>query len=337
MRKAKFLCILLVLIFALTACGQTAGQPDNSKTNTDNPTEAPAGAPSAAPDDAQKDSSDMNEASTVYPVTITDSFGREITVEEEPEKVISLSPSITEIVFALGRGEKLIGRTDFCDYPQEVLEVESIGGGPMDPNIEKIVELEPHIVIASAHFQEEVLQKLEESGVKVAVLYGEESFDGAYEVIEKAGYLLNAQKAATEAIDYMKDTVADVVQRVKGLEKPSMYYVAGFGEWGDFTAGRDTFIGQLIEMAGARNAADDVEGWIYSLEKLMEKNPDYLVCSKQDKHKEQLRTANGYMDLDAVVNDRVLEIDKNMLERQGPRLADGLKQIAEYIHPDAFR
>ena len=334
-KTVRMVSILLVLMLVLTACGQSAGNKGNGDTDANKGTEAPAETPAASPEGSPEAGTAGKGKSTTYPVTITDSFGREVTVDEEPQKVISLSPAITEIVFALGQEGKLIGRTDYCDYPQEAAEIESVGD-LMDPNIEKIVELEPDIVIASAHFQEEVLQKLEESDVKVAVLYGEESFEGAYEAIGKVGNLLNAQEAASGIIDDMKTTVADVKQRVEGKEKPSVYYVVGFGEMGDYTAGKNTFIGQLIEMAGAKNAADDVEGWSYSLEKLLEKNPDYLICSKSDNHKEQLRTANGYKDLDAVKNDRVYEIDKNMLERQGPRLAEGLKEIAKYIHPDVF-
>ena len=327
--KITSILIVLVLMFTLAACGQSKDNTGNGNVITDNPTETPDSTPEESPDAS-------NEKKTTYPITITDSYDREVTMESEPSKVISLSPSITEIVYALGQSEKLIGRTDYCDYPQEAANIQSIGS-LTDPNIEKIVDLKPDIVIASAHFKKEVLQKLEEMGVKVVVLYGEENFEGAYEAIEKVGYILNAQEKAFSIVDTMKATVADVVQRVEGKQKPSVYYIVGFGEGGDYTAGNDTFIGQLIEMAGAQNAADDVEGWSYSLERLVENNPDYLICSKNDHHKEQLKTANGYKDLDSVINDRVYEIDKNMLERQGPRMADGLKEIAQYIHPDAFK
>src|SRR5690606_33487311 len=130
------------------------------------------------------------------------------------------------------------------DYPEEVADVESIGG-LMDPNIERIVELEPDIVIAAAHFQKETLEKLEEAGIKVVILYGEESFEGAYFAIEQVGKVINAQKEAEQIVADMKATVEEVVQKVEGRERPSVYYVVGFGEWGDYTAGGDTFIGQL--------------------------------------------------------------------------------------------
>ena len=325
---------LLMLTGLLAGCGQGSDRKGNDGAGgaKATKTESPRG---SAGKDASSQPEDKGE-STIYPFTITDSFDRKVTLEKEPQKVISISPAITEIVFALGQQDKLIGRTDYCDYPEEAAQIESIGD-LMSPNIEKIVDMEPDVVIASAHFQREVLQKLEDAGLTVAILYGEESFDGAYEVIGKIGDLLNARKAASRIIDDMKATVADVEKRVEGKKKPSVYYVVGFGEMGDYTAGKDTFVGQMIETAGGKNAADDVEGWNYSLEKLLEKNPDVLICSKADHHKEQMKTANGYKDLGAVKNDKVLEIDKNKLEVQGPRQADGLKEIAEYIHPEAFQ
>jgi len=338
MKKNRIVSFLLVisLLLVLAACQH------NKEELGDNPNkgiEKEAVNTEEQEDALNTDNTDDSSETTVetfYPLTITDSFGREVTIESEPMKVISLSPAVTEIVFALGRSDRLIARTDYCDYPHEVAEIESIGG-LMDPSIERIAELEPDIVIAAAHFQKDTLEKLEEAGIKVVIVYGEESFEGAYFAIEEIGKILNAQEAASQIVAEMKATVEEVVQKVEGREKPTVYYVVGFGEWGDYTAGRDTFIGKLLEMAGAKNAADDVEGWSYSLEKLIEKNPDYIICSKNDNHREQLRAAENYKVLDAIANDRIYEIDKNKLERQGPRIAEGLKEIAEFLHPDAFK
>lgn len=343
MKRNKIISLLLAftLLFTLAACQQSIedGGDNNTQENSVNTEEQDVNTEENTTDEGAEDDvdSDTETASeTSYPLTITDSFDREVTIESEPKRIISLAPAITEIVYALGKGDNLIARTDYCDYPEEVANIESIGE-IMDPNIEKIVELEPDIAIASAHFQKETLEKLEEAGIKVVILYEEESFEGAYFVIEQVGKVINAQKEAEQIVADMKATVEEVVQKVEGRERPSVYYVVGFGEWGDYTAGGDTFIGQLIEMAGGKNAADDVEGWSYSLEKLIEKNPDHFICSKNDNHKEQLKVAEHYKDLDAIANDRILEIDKNKLERQGPRLAEGLREIAEYLHPDAFK
>ncbi len=336
MRRNKIISLLLVftLIFVLAACQQSNENLENNDNTQENIANTEDRDQEINKEDVDGDTETVGQTS--YPLTITDSFDREITIEKEPERIIALSPAITEIVYALGKGDNLIARTDYCDYPEEAASLESIGD-LMDPNIEKIVELEPDIAISSAHFQRETLEKLEEAGIKVVILYGEESFDGAYFAIEEIGKVLNAQEEAAQIVADMKATVEEVVQKVEGREKPSVYFVVGFGEWGDYTAGGDTFIGQLIEMAGGENAAGDVEGWSYSLEKLIEKNPDHFICSKNDNHKEQLKVAENYKDLDAIANDRILEIDKNKLERQGPRIAEGLREIAEYLHPEAFK
>lgn len=270
-----------------------------------------------------------------YPMTIVDSYEREVVLEEEPKTVVSVAPNITETIYAIGAEDKLIGRTDYCDYPEEVSDIESVGS-LMDPNIEKILELNPDLVIASTHFQKEVLEKLEESDIKVVVLYGEESFEGVYDTIEKLGKVLNRESKAADVIGEMKAKVEDVKSKVEGLEKPSVYYVVGYGESGDFTATKETFIAQMIEMAGGKNAADDAEGWKYSLEKVVEKDPEILICSKYFDSKTGIEAANGYKDLSAVKEGRLYEIDNNKLDRQGARLADGLEELAKAIHPEAF-
>lgn len=273
---------------------------------------------------------------TNYPLRITDSYDRELTLDDEPMKIVSVAPNITETIFALGQGGKLIGRTDFCDYPDGVENIESIGS-LMEPNIEKIADLKPDLVIASTHFREDALKKLEELGLKVIVLYGEESFDGVYDLIGKMGEIINTKAQADQLITNMKDRIHEVQNKITDKNRPSVYYVVGFGQFGDFTAGGDTFMSQMIEIAGGENAAKDVKGWQYSVEKLVEKNPDILVCSIYGNEKEQIMNTNGYKDLTAVTEDRLYEIDKNLLERQGPRLAEGMETLARIIHPEVFK
>jgi iron complex transport system substrate-binding protein len=282
------------------------------------------------------ESKNIEEKDSKYPLTIVDSYDREVRIDKEPIKVISVAPNITETIFALGQGEKLVGRTDYCEYPEDAKQIESIGSLE-SPNIEKILSLNPDLVIASTHFKKDVLQKLEELGLKVMVLYGEESFQGVYQVIEKLGTVLNAKEEADKVIANMKQKVTNVITTVKDAEKPEVYYVVGFGESGDYTAGRGTFIGEMIKMAGGKNAADDVKGWKYSLERLVEKDPDILICSKGYSPKEKVILANGYKDLTAVKNGKIFDIDNDLLEIQGPRLADGLERLAKIIHPELFR
>ncbi|WP_199798545.1 ABC transporter substrate-binding protein [Clostridium tetani] len=273
---------------------------------------------------------------TTYPLKIKDSFGREVTIEKEPSKVISLGPNVTETIFSLNKGDKLIGRTEYCDFPKEVEKINTIGT-LQNPNIEKIVELKPDIVIASTHAKKENLDKLNQLGIKTIALYGEEDFEGAYDVISSIGKVLNANNESNTIVNNMKKKVNFVKEKVKGKDTPSVYYVIGFGKGGDFTPGKDTFLHKLITLAGAKNAGEDAVNWKYSLEKLIEKNPDIIICSKYFDAKKGLQGTTGYTDLKAVKNNKLFEIDNNMLDRQGPRLADGLEELAKLIHPDAFK
>lgn len=277
-----------------------------------------------------------NKSVTTYPLTIKDSLKREVVIDKEPKRVISIAPNITETVAAVGKVDTLVGKTKYCDYPKEVSKVESIGT-LTDPNIEKIVELKPDLVIASTHFKEAVLKKLEALNIKVVVLYGEESFDGVYETITNVGKVLNANSEAQKIVSDMKDKVKNVTDKVKDKENKKVYYVVSYGKNGDFTAGGDTFIGQMINLAGGDNTAKDLKGWKYSLEKLVANEPDILVTSKISGDKEKIKDENGYKDLKAVKDGKIYEIDNNLLDRQGPRLAQGLEELAKIVHPEAFK
>jgi iron complex transport system substrate-binding protein len=308
-RKLLAIVISLLLLFTISACNINSGSDSDENV-------------------------DLN-SKVQYPMTLKDSYGREVTLDKEPERVISVAPNITETIFAMGKQDKLVGRTDYCDYPEAVSDIESVGNIDQ-PGVEKIVELKPDLVIASSIFQKEVLEKLEDLNIKVAVLQGEESFEGAYDVIGKIGILLNSKDEARKIINDMKEKVELVKNSVKELDKPSVYYVIGYGEFGDYTAGRDTFIAHIIEMAGGINVADDVDGWKYNIESLLEKDPDMLICSRYFDSKQGIMNTAGYKELTAVKNGRVFEIDNNMLDRQGPRLADGLVDMAKIIQPEAF-
>lgn len=276
-----------------------------------------------------------NSKTTQFPLTLTDSYDQEVTFEAKPERIITVAPSITEIIFALGQEEFLVGRTDFCDYPNAVENIDTIGS-LREPNLEKIIELEPEVVIASTHFTEEAFEALSNVGIKVIILNPNDSFEGVYEVISTLGKILDVTEVAENLVTEMKETVEDVIARVKDQEQPRVYYVVGYGEFGDWTAGGGTFINEMIEMANGINVASDVDGWSYSLEKLVEHDPDMLIVSDKYNVKEDIAVTNGYDELTAVKEGKIFEIDNNLLDRQGPRLAQGFKELAKILHPDAF-
>ncbi|GKU26749.1 ABC transporter substrate-binding protein [Clostridium folliculivorans] len=267
-------------------------------------------------------------------IKITDSYNREVSLDKVPQRVVTLSPGATETIFALKKESVLVGRSDYDDYPAEVSKIEKVGGLE-NPNIEKITELKPDLVIAGAHFSKEVLKKLEDLGIKVAVLYGEDNFDGAYKNILDTAEVLGVKNDGQKIVDGMKKKVSQVEEKIKDSKKVKLYYVVDFGKQ-DFTAGGDTFVGQLIEKAGGDNIAKDVKGWNYSFEKIVENNPDVIILSDKYDAKKRFIQADRYKDLSAVKANKVFEIDDNMLVRQGPRQADGLEALAKILHPEAF-
>ncbi|NFP90859.1 ABC transporter substrate-binding protein [Clostridium sporogenes] len=268
-------------------------------------------------------------------IKITDSYGKELTFDKAPERIVSLSPGATETIYALNKENTLVGRSDFDDYPAAVSKVKSVGG-VKDPSIEKITELKPDLVIGGAHFSKDTVKKLEDLGIKVAVLYGAEDLDGAYKNIMDISTILGVAEKGQTIVNAMKKKVESVENKVKSLNKPKIYYVVDFGK-ADFTAGGDTFIGKMIEKAGGDNIAKDTKGWNYSFEKIVENKPEMIILSDKFNIKKNFLATDKYKDLPAAKKNKVYEIDDNMLLRQGPRQADGLEALVKIIHPEAFK
>ncbi|MBP3886569.1 MAG: ABC transporter substrate-binding protein [Cellulosilyticum sp.] len=284
-------------------------------------------------DENRENRVDEKTQNGLYPITVTDSYGDEITLEAEVERLISVAPNITEMVYALDAQDKLVGRTDYCTYPEQVAEVESIGA-IFPPDIEKIISLEPDLLITSAHFDEESAARLESAGIKVMSLYEEFDVEGVYTMLKTLGVVLNRQEEAQAIIDEMKATIKIVQTKVEGLEKPTVYYVVSYGESGDFSAPENSFVGGLINLAGGKNIVPASDSWFYTLEALLEADPEIIIVRKGEK--ESFMTAPGYSELTAVKEGKVYEIDSDLLDRQSNRNAEGVLALAKIIHPEAF-
>ena len=326
--KKKLLVMLLALSVALVfpGCGDGAAREQPQAKGGEGGTETQELPPDAL---LQEESSQQ----AAYPLTVMDSNGDEVILESEPQKIVSVAPNLTELVYELGAGDLLVGRSDYCDYPKEVSEVESVGT-ITTPDIEKLVSLEPDLVLISTHFDEENKKKLTELNTPVLMLYEEDSIDGVYEMIETLGTALNRGTQAQACISRMQETVAEAEEQVKGLEKPTVYYVVGYGEYGDYTAGGDTFAGKMIEAAGGDNIAKEVTGWSITLEEIIEKDPSIIVIGES--MKDNFMNSPNYSDLTAVKEGKVFGIDNNLLDRQGYRNAEGIRTLAEIFHPEAF-
>lgn len=313
LKKLSLVLVVTALTTSLVSCNKNANKIDDNNNKINNA---------------------LKSEKVTYPVTITDSFGNEVTLDKEPEKVISVAPNITELIYKLDAGKKLVGRTDYCDTPEDVKNIDSIGT-LTSPNIEKIISLEPDLVIGSTHFSEENIAKLKDAGIKVIALYEVNDINGDYDIIDKLGTALNRREEALTTIDDMKVTIDKVEDAVRELEQPTVYYVVGFGEGGDFTAPPNTFIGQLIQIAGGKNIVPESKSWSYSKEALLEGDPDIIVVGLGQR--DAFMNTYGYNDLTAVKNDRVYEINNNLLERQGYGNAEGVLKLAEIFHPEAFK
>jgi ABC-type Fe3+-hydroxamate transport system, periplasmic component len=273
---------------------------------------------------------ELTEESFSYPLTLEDAYGNVVTVEEEPETIVTVSPALTEIVYALGGEDKLIGRSSWDDYPEEVFDVQEVGNIDL-PDTELIVSLDPDVVLASSIFSEEAYNALTDAGITVVIIKDETSLDGLTMYIQTVADVIGlhdeGEALAMDVCDQIAE-VADQAQETIAGDDITVYYCMGFGEYGDYTAGGDTFINDIIEIAGCVNIAADVEGWSYSTEQLLEADP-YIILVPSWGYDDFLAT-EPYSELTAVQQGRVLSVDPNLFERVGPRNAEAVRTVYEY-------
>ncbi len=279
-------------------------------------------------------------AAQKYPLALLDDLDEKIVMEEKPEKIISLSPNTTEILFAVGAGDNVIGVTTFADYPEKATKVEKIGT-ITEPNIEKIITMEPDLVIAASVNKIETVERLKELNIKVAG-FSSDSVEIAIENIQKIGLLTgNQEKADQIAIDMKNkiDLIKNLVEEhLKTNEKPKVFYEL----WNDplFTAGKNNFVDDLIQMAGGTNIGRLAEGqWPqYSLEKLLMEDPEVYISTPHSAQMqvsvEAVKSRERFQPISAIQNDRIYIIDANILNRASPRLITGLELVTKAVFPE---
>lgn len=272
------------------------------------------------------------QSKITYPVTIENN-GITYTVPKEPSTIVSLAPDVTETLFAIGAGDKIKGRTQYCNYPAEVSAIKNVGS-MTDPSIETIVDINPELIIAATHYKEEVLKKLQTAKIGIVVKDSPNTLEEMYADILKLGAIVNRNYEARALASSMKSKVETVKMYTNNIKnKPTAYYVVGTGQHGEYTAGKDTFVAELIRVAGGINAADDVTGWKYSLEKLIDKNPDIIFGSEWDI--DTMTTSPNYKGLKAIKNKNFKAVSVDLFSRPSARATDeGLKLLVEMFHKD---
>jgi len=304
----------------LVACGQ---EPKDDST--------------ASEQQEQQGTNQLEEAT--FPLTMTDATGKEIVMEAPPERIISLIPSNTEILFGLGLNDKIVGVNDYDDYPPEVADKEKVGS--MEFNIEQIIALKPDIVFAHESGIASLggaKDQLEAAGVKVFVVTNARDFNETYTTIEQLGRATGKLPEAEKIIANMKVKVEEIEAKLQDVQ-PKKVFVETSDEPEIYTPGKDTFMQEMLEMIHAENIAADTDGWFkIDAEQIITKNPDVIVVTynyvPDILTKIPLRA--GFDTITAVKNKAIVQVDENITSRQGPRLADGLEELAKAIYPEAF-
>lgn len=315
----------------LAACGQPAGTTGTAGTvGTSGAGAAPGQATAAA------------TTAAAFPVTLTDDAGRQVRIAKAPQRIVSSAPSNTEILFALGLGDRVAAVTNFCDYPAEAKQKPKIGG--LRPNLEAIVAQQPDLVLATTLLPAEALAALEGQQIPVAIL-SPTNFDGVLKNVRAVGRMTGATAAAERVAGEMQRRWNAVAEKAKSASStPRVFYeLDATDPSAVVAAGHGTFIDAMIAAAGGVNvAAAMAPGQQYpkvSAEAVLQANPQLIVLgdAPYGQSAETVAKRPGWSAVEAVQKGAVAGItDDNLISRPGPRLVEGLELMAKIIHPELF-
>lgn len=336
--QANFMLILAVSL--LTACGNENHEDHN--TNEEQNNEVTEGN-NANENNAEEAGNDGADGTGEFPVTVTDSAGNEVTIESEPETIVSLQPSHTETSFALGLGDKFIGVSEYDNYPPEVEDVDVVGAQDMDAEL--ILSLAPDLVLVTDYHHnnhEDILGQFEEAGIDVIVISGPESFEGAFDSMRLIGEVTGKSEEADNLIADMEERLAALTEATSDIpedERKTVWVEVGPSP-DIFTTGTGTFMHEMLESIHAINAAEDHEGWVsLTEEEIVTLNPDVIITTYGfyvEDPLEEVTSRDGWEEVPAVANGEIHDVDSDKVTRPGPRLIEGVESLAEIIYPDAF-
>ena len=329
--KSHLLKIGLTALIALLllACGQTtASAPQVEPLPTSLPATA-AYEPSPTPQ--------------LEAIELTDGLGREISLAQPAQQIVSLAPSNTEILYAVGAGGQVIGRDEFSDFPIAAQEVTNIGGGFGELNMETIVSLQPDLVLAADLTPPEQIEAIEKLGLAVYALPNPVTLDGMYENLKTVGQLTGHSQEAEQLVQGLQNRVSAVETKVSQVEeRPLVFYeLDSTDPDAPWTAGPNTFIDTLIRMAGGTNLGGSMQdAWTQvSVEELLVQNPEMIVLGDATwggVTLEDVQARESWAGMQAVEEGKIYTFDDNLVSRPGPRMVDGLEAFAKLFHPELF-
>jgi iron complex transport system substrate-binding protein len=276
-----------------------------------------------------------------FPIEVTDQLDRVVRLEEVPERIISLSPGNTEILFALGLGDKIIGVTEYCNYPEAAQDIDKIGGFST-VDLERVVALEPDLILTASIHKGEVILALESMELTVFAL-DPKTLDEILESITLIGEITGAEEAASQLVTDMSNRIKAVTDETDNLpeaQRPRVFYIT----WHDplRTAGGNTWHEELIAKGGGINIAHDLTGFpAISLETVVADNPQVIITGAgmgtgANLPLEFALTESKLEDVDARINNQVGAVPTDLSGRPGPRIVDALDLFAQCIHPEIF-
>ena len=276
-----------------------------------------------------------------FPLETIDQDARNIRIEKIPEKIISLAPSNTEILYALHLKDQLVGVTEYCNYPEAAREKPKVGGySTID--IEKVTEIQPDLILATNIHKKEVTPKLESLGFTVLTI-DPKSIDEVLEAFTLLGLCTGKKDEAAYLVTDMQNRIKAVTDKTSALteaQKPRVFYVLWYDPLATVASG--TRVHDLIVKAGGKNIAGDLSGYAdISLEAVISMNPQVIIAdvghgSREDMNYQYVLTEKRFKDIEALRNNRVHGIDSDIVSRPGPRIIEGLESFAQLIHPELF-
>ncbi|MBI5034090.1 MAG: cobalamin-binding protein [Chloroflexi bacterium] len=347
------LIILTILLISIAACAPaptaTPLPPTVAPTKaptvaaTTAPTQAATAVPIPAPTAASQSSSQTSsQASSAMPITVTDSAKRSVTISAPPKRIVSLAPSTTEIAFALGLGDRIVGADTYSDYPADAKKVATIKSFPV--NYEQVVSLKPDLVLAAGITNADDVKKLADLKLTVLVVGSTKmTFDAVAADITVVAKATGTEAQAKPVIDAMKSKVDALKSKLANAKtKPRVYWELDATDPAKpFTPGPGSFVDDLITLAGGVNVAADVKTPYAQInaEQIIAANPDIIILSDfaYGITVESVKARKGWSVINAIKNDKVFPIDDNLVSRPGPRLVDGLEAAAKLIHPEVFQ
>ena len=297
---------------------------------------------SSTEDDSNQKKEVSESTSTAFPVEVRDGSGESIKIEEKPDTIVSLLPSNTETAYALGLGEKIIGVSDYCNFPTEAADKPKVGG--LEINIEKVLELNPDLLLLSAsHFNnaKDTIKQFQTAGIDVIIVPDANSFDGAYGTIELIAKATGTSDKADEIISDMKKEVAEIKEKASAIKDKKKVWIEVSSSPDLYTAANGTYIDEMLDIIQAENIAADQEGWVtMNEEQVIDRNPDVILTTYGyyiENPEEKVYGRKAWSEVPAVQNKQVYDVDNDTVSRPGPRLTEGLQLIAEKIYPEIFK